>query len=58
MIRNSWIYAITIVIGEILFTQEWKDEKLTWDTGEYNGLEMMRIPCRKLWLPDIVLYNR
>lgn len=40
------------------FHQEWKDEKLTWDPADYNGLEVMRIPCRKIWLPDIVLYNR
>ncbi|XP_069137689.1 neuronal acetylcholine receptor subunit alpha-9-like [Argopecten irradians] len=37
--------------------QEWHDEKLSWDPADYNGLEVLRIPCTKLWLPDIVLYN-
>lgn len=39
-------------------SKEWGDEKLIWEPVEYNGLEVMRIPCRKIWLPDIVLYNR
>lgn len=41
-----------------MVSKEWGDEKLIWEPGEYNGLEVMRIPCRKIWLPDIVLYNR
>ncbi|CAL1529682.1 unnamed protein product [Lymnaea stagnalis] len=37
--------------------QEWVDERLTWSPKEYNNLHILRIPCEKLWLPDIVLYN-
>ncbi|KAL3310613.1 hypothetical protein Ciccas_010820 [Cichlidogyrus casuarinus] len=37
--------------------QEWKDERIRWNPAEYNGLSILRIPCEKLWLPDIVLYN-
>ncbi|XP_070174356.1 acetylcholine receptor subunit alpha-like 2 [Littorina saxatilis] len=37
--------------------QEWEDERLVWDPQDYNGLEILRIPCEKIWLPDIVLYN-
>ncbi|CAH8552995.1 unnamed protein product [Schistosoma turkestanicum] len=36
---------------------EWIDERLTWDPQDYNNLSRIRIPCQKLWLPDIVLYN-
>ncbi|XP_060561240.1 neuronal acetylcholine receptor subunit alpha-10-like [Ruditapes philippinarum] len=36
---------------------EWKDEKLIWDRRDYDGTDNIRIPCRRLWLPDIVLYN-
>ncbi|KAI8777132.1 acetylcholine receptor subunit alpha-L1, partial [Biomphalaria glabrata] len=36
---------------------EWTDERLTWDPKGYNNLKILRIPCEKLWLPDIVLYN-
>jgi len=38
--------------------QEWKDTRLRWRPEDYSGLEMLRIPCQRLWLPDIVLYNR
>ncbi|CAH8599721.1 unnamed protein product [Schistosoma intercalatum] len=37
--------------------QEWVDERLTWNPQDYNNLSRIRIPCQKLWLPDIVLYN-
>ncbi|XP_052281224.1 neuronal acetylcholine receptor subunit alpha-3-like [Dreissena polymorpha] len=37
--------------------QEWVDERLRWDPAEFNGLKILRMPCEKLWLPDIVLYN-
>jgi len=31
---------------------------LQWDPAEYGGLQTLRLPCHKLWLPDIVLYNK
>jgi nicotinic acetylcholine receptor len=34
------------------------DERLFWNPAEYNNLEILRIPCQRLWLPDVVLYNR
>ncbi|XP_046574361.1 neuronal acetylcholine receptor subunit alpha-10-like isoform X1 [Haliotis rubra] len=37
--------------------QEWQDERLVWDPKDFNGLQILRIPCEKIWLPDIVLYN-
>ncbi|XP_067937010.1 acetylcholine receptor subunit alpha-like 1 [Watersipora subatra] len=37
--------------------QEWSDEKLVWNPKDYNNLEVIRIPCSLIWLPDIVLYN-
>lgn len=37
--------------------QEWKDEKLVWNPADYNGLDILRIPCTKIWRPDIILYN-
>ncbi|KAL3865422.1 hypothetical protein ACJMK2_042812 [Sinanodonta woodiana] len=35
----------------------WKDERIHWDKDKYNGLEVVRLPAKKLWLPDVVLYN-
>ena len=41
-----------------LSPQEWTDEKMRWEPEEYNGLKVLRIPCKHIWKPDIVLYNR
>ena len=42
----------------IWLDQEWKDEKISWDPADYNGLSTIRLPCHLIWKPDIVLYNR
>ena len=31
---------------------------LTWDPLDYDNLTVLRLPCHKIWLPDIVLYNK
>jgi len=38
--------------------QEWTDMRMTWDPDDFNNLNVLRIPANKLWLPDIVLYNK
>ncbi|XP_055769389.1 neuronal acetylcholine receptor subunit alpha-9-I [Salvelinus fontinalis] len=38
--------------------QTWFDAYLKWDKEEYDGLEVIRIPCNLVWRPDIVLYNK
>ena len=38
--------------------QSWIDERMKWRPAGFNGLEMIRITASKLWLPDIVLYNK
>ncbi len=39
-------------------TKEWNDQLLAWDPAEFNGITKILVPCDKIWLPDIVLYNR
>ncbi|KFM59453.1 Neuronal acetylcholine receptor subunit beta-3, partial [Stegodyphus mimosarum] len=39
-------------------TWEWMDDYLSWNPEEYGNLTKIRIPCEKIWLPDIVLYNK
>lgn len=46
-----------VLTTSVWLEQEWQDERLIWDPNEYNGLETLRMPCDKIWLPDIVLYN-
>ena len=33
------------------------DQFLQWNPDEFGGVKKIRIPCRQIWLPDIVLYN-
>ncbi|XP_018651587.1 putative nachr subunit [Schistosoma mansoni] len=46
-----------VMFFDELHMKEWIDERLTWNPQDYNNLSRIRIPCQKLWLPDIVLYN-
>ena len=36
----------------------WTDEFMKWNPEEYGGINETRIPRNKLWIPDIMLYNR
>ncbi|XP_033749116.1 LOW QUALITY PROTEIN: neuronal acetylcholine receptor subunit alpha-10-like [Pecten maximus] len=45
LVTNAWL------------DQGWHDEFLKWDPKDFNNITTIRIPCDKLWLPDIVLYN-
>lgn len=49
------IFSLLIVLFHL---QEWIDEFLVWPSGQFGNLTKIRIPCEKIWLPDIVLYNR
>nr|XP_040038956.1 acetylcholine receptor subunit beta [Gasterosteus aculeatus aculeatus] len=41
----------------VVMNLEWTDHRLSWKREEYDGIEVMRIPAGKVWLPDIVLIN-
>ena len=38
--------------------QRWNDYRLAWNTTEHQGLSVMYLPARKLWIPDILLINK
>ncbi|CAF0719259.1 unnamed protein product [Brachionus calyciflorus] len=45
------------LLSNVWLDNEWYDEFLKWDPDKFNGLKSIRIPSRKIWLPDLVLYN-
>ncbi|XP_072807027.1 neuronal acetylcholine receptor subunit beta-4 isoform X1 [Vicugna pacos] len=45
------------VTGPRLSAQEWTDYRLAWNSSRYEGVNILRIPAKRVWLPDIVLYN-
>lgn len=46
-----------VLTTNVWLDQEWLDEYLVWNPSDYGNLTKLRIPCDKIWLPDIVLCN-
>ncbi|KAL5007558.1 hypothetical protein ScPMuIL_016364 [Solemya velum] len=38
--------------------QIWIDYSLRWDSEEYGGIKVVRLPYGSVWRPDILLYNK
>ena len=38
--------------------QEWEDYQLTWDPLQFGGIKSVRMDPRRVWTPDLLLYNR
>ncbi|KAF4089075.1 hypothetical protein AMELA_G00062330 [Ameiurus melas] len=41
----------------VIMNLEWNDYRLSWNPKDHDGLDLLRIPASKMWLPDIVLIN-
>ncbi|XP_056298447.1 acetylcholine receptor subunit beta isoform X2 [Pseudoliparis swirei] len=41
----------------VFMNLEWTDYRLSWKPKQHDGIEVMRLPAGKVWLPDIVLIN-
>ncbi|KAI0213259.1 hypothetical protein LSAT2_001725 [Lamellibrachia satsuma] len=37
--------------------ESWIDPQLTWNKSDYEDIDTIRIPAKKLWIPDIVQYH-
>ncbi|KAK6292007.1 hypothetical protein J4Q44_G00377920 [Coregonus suidteri] len=51
---------VVVRVGMIHFSfvsLEWTDHRLSWNPKDHDGIEVMRLPAGKVWLPDIVLIN-
>uniref|UniRef100_A0A7E4ZUU1 Neur_chan_LBD domain-containing protein n=1 Tax=Panagrellus redivivus TaxID=6233 RepID=A0A7E4ZUU1_PANRE len=35
--------------------QYWKDEFLTWDPNQFNGLKELHVPVDMIWKPDLLV---
>jgi hypothetical protein len=56
--ETSYVVAVYDARVVCCALQSWIDERIRWDPNDYNQLRIFRMPANKLWLPDIVLYNR
>ncbi|XP_015229266.1 PREDICTED: acetylcholine receptor subunit beta [Cyprinodon variegatus] len=41
----------------VVMNLEWTDYRLKWKPKEHDGIEVVRVPSSRVWLPDIVLIN-
>ncbi|KAF3836887.1 hypothetical protein F7725_004351 [Dissostichus mawsoni] len=51
---------VVVRVGMVLSSLvglEWTDYRLQWKPKEHDGIDVMRIPAVKVWLPDMVLFN-
>ncbi|XP_022104190.1 neuronal acetylcholine receptor subunit alpha-10-like isoform X2 [Acanthaster planci] len=46
-----------ILTTNVWIEQHWEDEKMRWDSDDYGGITILRIPATELWVPDITLYD-
>lgn len=46
-----------ILTTSCTFYVNWKDEKLTWIPGNYDGIKQINLPFSDVWTPNIVLGN-
>ena len=59
----QYMYILQNLRNQIMTTnmwieQLWNDYKLMWNPEDYGGVDMLHVPSRHIWLPDIVLYNK
>lgn len=53
-----YVANINQTVATRFLKQEWTDYRLSWSPKDYDGIEVLRIPSGKIWLPDIVLINK
>ncbi|KHJ94848.1 hypothetical protein OESDEN_05216 [Oesophagostomum dentatum] len=42
----------------VWLTLKWQDFQLQWEPNDYDGITQIRVAPDKIWLPDIVLFNK
>ncbi|XP_077365002.1 acetylcholine receptor subunit delta [Festucalex cinctus] len=45
------------LLTNVWIEHTWMDYRLTWNTSEFDGIQMLRLPSNMVWLPEIVLEN-
>uniref|UniRef100_A0A3P8UJ07 Cholinergic receptor, nicotinic, delta (muscle) n=1 Tax=Cynoglossus semilaevis TaxID=244447 RepID=A0A3P8UJ07_CYNSE len=45
------------LLTNVWIEHTWIDYRLSWNTTEFDGIEILRLPTNMLWLPEIVLEN-
>ncbi|XP_028410150.1 neuronal acetylcholine receptor subunit alpha-7-like [Dendronephthya gigantea] len=46
-----------VMVTSIWFRQFWKDNILTWNASEYEGITELHLTKKEIWVPDMSIYN-
>jgi len=46
-----------ILTTNIWLNLNWQDTNLRWNSSDHGGIQDIRIPPWKLWIPDLLMYN-
>lgn len=65
-IANIWLQYVSVCVyfleseyfNRLLSPQKWIDSNLVWNPEEYGNVTSVRISPDKLWIPDVLMYNR
>ncbi|KAM9331925.1 acetylcholine receptor subunit delta-like isoform 2-T2 [Pholidichthys leucotaenia] len=45
------------LLSNVWIEHTWNDYRLAWNESEFDGISVIRLPSKLLWLPEIVLEN-
>jgi hypothetical protein len=46
-----------ILLTSNYISQEWFDSRLTWNSSDFNKINLLMIPVKDLWIPDTIILN-
>ncbi|XP_078331494.1 neuronal acetylcholine receptor subunit alpha-10-like isoform X2 [Crassostrea virginica] len=46
-----------VLTTNVFIDQAWRDENLSWAPANYSQIRSIRVPSKKVWLPDTFIYN-
>ncbi len=46
------------VLNPYVNPQAWRDEFLTWNADDYNGIKQLHVKASSIWTPDITLGDK
>ena len=56
-IKSDLIKNASFNLSNFRLTFEWKDEFLSWNASQAQGIDKVRVDVDNIWIPDIDVYN-
>ena len=47
-----------VVVGNVWLELKWRDQFLSWNATEYDGVEYISVDSKDVWLPDLMLFSQ